>query len=107
MKTSLCLLAFVALSGTTTFAQAQDESDKQTAVYSTADGPLVVHTGQPAAQPYGPAPPFAELDRRGVGYLSSEDAAAYPLLANDFIYADSNRDGRISRSEYARWIKAR
>lgn len=107
MKISISLLVLVALSGTTPFAQAQDGSDKQTAVYSTADGPLVVHTSQPAAQSSGPAPAFAELDRRSVGYLSTEDAAAYPLLANDFIYADSNRDGRISRSEYARWAKAR
>lgn len=90
-----------------TAASAQDANDRQTAVYPTDQGKLVVHTGQPAAQDAGPAPTFAQLDRRGVGYLSSEDAAGYPLLANDFIYADSNRDGRISKAEYKRWVGAR
>lgn len=88
-------------------ASAQDANNQQTAVYPTDEGKLVVHTGQPAAQDPGPPPAFAQLDRRGAGYLSSEDAAGYPLLANDFIYADSNRDGRISKTEYERWVRAR
>jgi hypothetical protein len=100
-----CIL--VPLAFTCLGAIAQDTTDRQTAVYSTAEGELIVHSSQPAARPAGPPPAFAELDRRGVGYLSSEDAAAYPLLANDFIYADSNRDGRISRAEYERWARTR
>jgi hypothetical protein len=88
-------------------AIAQDTTDRQTAVYPTEEGKLVVHSSQPGPRPAGPPPAFAELDRRGVGYLSAEDAAGYSLLANDFIYADSNRDGRISRAEYERWAKAR
>ncbi|MEO5627209.1 MAG: hypothetical protein ABIQ70_14475 [Dokdonella sp.] len=90
-----------------TAASAQDTNDRQTAVYPTDEGKLVVHTGQPAAQDPGPAPTFAQLDRRGAGYLNSDDAAGYALLANDFIYADSNRDGRISKAEYNRWVRAR
>ena len=105
MKSSTLVSAMLALCCSAAFAQ--DTTDRQTAVYPTEEGKLVVHTGQPAARDPGPAPAFSQLDRRGVGYLSSEDAAGYSLLANDFIYADSNRDGRISKAEYDRWVRAR
>ncbi|HEY0179694.1 MAG TPA: EF-hand domain-containing protein [Dokdonella sp.] len=87
-------------------ASAYAQQDTHTTTYDTADGPLVVHSGQPQRTNYGAPPPFSQLDRGGRGYLTSDDAAAYPPLANDFIYADSNRDGRVSRSEYERWAKA-
>jgi hypothetical protein len=105
MNIRTCIPAALALSCLTAFAQ--ENPDTHTAVYSTADGTLIVHSGQPAPLHYGPAPAFAQLDRRGAGYLTSEDAEGYPLLANDFIYADSNRDGRISRAEYERWVRSR
>jgi hypothetical protein len=104
MQIRTCILASLALSCPAAFAQ---ESDTHTTTYLTAEGPLIVHSGQPAPQQYGPPPPFAQLDRRGLGYLTAEDAEGYRLLANDFIYADSNRDGRISRAEYERWARAR
>lgn len=88
-------------------AWAQDANTQQTTVVPADQAELVVHTGQPAAKDPGPPPPFAQLDRRGAGYLNADDAAGYPLLANDFIYADSNRDGRISKAEYTRWVRAR
>jgi hypothetical protein len=90
-----------------TAAFAQSGSDARTTTYQTSRGELVVHTGQPAPHDFGPPPSFAQLDRRGTGYVTSEDAAAYPPLANDFIYADANRDGRISKAEYERWARAR
>ena len=80
-------------------ASAQDRSS----TYQTSQGEVTVNSGQPQAQDYGPAPSFAQLDRAGSGSLGSDEAAAYPPLANDFIHADRNRDGRISRSEYERW----
>ena len=58
--------------------------------------------GGRVAAPAGPAPAFEQLSGSGK-YISEDQASAYPLLANDFIYADHNRDGRISKSEYARW----
>ena len=87
-------------------AQAQQATNESSATYSTPDGPLTVNSGQPGPRTYAPPPPFGQLSR-GKGYITSADAEAYDLLANDFIYADSNRDGRISQAEYERWARAR
>ncbi|EIM04409.1 hypothetical protein LRK24_07390 [Rhodanobacter denitrificans] len=73
-----------------------------TATMNTPAGELVVHSSMPPPPPSGPAPAFEQLSGGGK-YISEEQASAYPLLANDFLYADHNRDGRISKSEYARW----
>lgn len=66
-----------------------------------------VHSGQPVYPADGPAPAFAALDADRNGSISADEARAYPLLATDFLYADSNRDGRISAREYARWTAQR
>lgn len=59
--------------------------------------------GQPPPRPAQARPAFSALDRNGDGSVDADEAAAYALLANDFIYADGNRDGRISRREFDRW----
>lgn len=69
----------------------------------TPQGQVTVNSGPAAAKPSGPAPDFATLSG-GKGSISAEQASAYPLLANDFQYADSNRDGRVSKAEYQRWV---
>lgn len=86
--------------------QAQQATENATATYDTPDGPLTVHTGQPAPHNFGPPPPFDTL-AHGKGYITTADAEGYGLLANDFIYADSNRDGRVSQAEYSRWASSR
>jgi hypothetical protein len=99
MKLSTVALITLALAGSPiAFAQ-----DTHTTTYQTAQGPLEVNWGQPAARQFGPPPSFAELASSGDGYISSAEAAAYPPLANDFIHADGNRDGRVSSAEYTRW----
>ena len=70
---------------------------------ATPQGQVTVNSGPAPAKPSGPAPDFATL-AGGKGSISPDQASAYPLLANDFQYADSNRDGRISKSEYQRWV---
>ena len=87
-------------------AQAQQATNDTSATYPTPDGPLTVHSGQPGPRQYAPPPPFTQL-ARGKGYITSADAEGYDLLANDFIYADGNRDGRISQAEYDRWVHSR
>ncbi|MDF4025412.1 hypothetical protein P3W24_10595 [Luteibacter sp. PPL201] len=70
----------------------------------TPQGPVTVNSGPGPAAPAGPAPDFKTLSG-GKGGITPTQAAAYPLLANDFEYADSNRDGRISKAEYEKWLK--
>ncbi|MEP7185445.1 MAG: hypothetical protein ABI767_06345 [Rhodanobacter sp.] len=70
---------------------------------STPAGRLTVNSTMPAAPPTGPAPSFEQLSGGGKS-ISEDQAAAYPLLANDFIHADHNRDNRISKSEYRNWL---
>ena len=100
------LLAVLPLTFCSAVAFAQAGTDAQTTTYQTAQGQLIVHTGQPEAKQYGPAPAFAQLDTGGTGYITGDQADAYPPLANDFIHADANRDGRVSRAEYERWLKS-
>jgi hypothetical protein len=70
----------------------------------SASGQVSVNSGPAPAKPSGPAPDFATLSG-GKGSISATQASAYPLLANDFQYADSNRDGKISKAEYQRWVQ--
>jgi hypothetical protein len=81
-----------------------DPSSKKSATYGTPDGPLTVTTGQPGPRTYAAPPPFAQL-ARGKGYITAADAESYDLLANDFIHADANRDGRVSEHEYQSWVR--
>ncbi|MFC5525118.1 hypothetical protein ACFPPA_05120 [Rhodanobacter ginsengisoli] len=74
-----------------------------TATLNTPSGELVVHSVMPPPPEAGPAPDFKQLSGGGK-YITEDQAAAYPLLANDFLYADHNRDGRISKSEYEHWL---
>jgi hypothetical protein len=82
------------------------ETDASSATYDTPEGQLTVHSGQPGPRTYAAPPPFAQLSG-GKAYISEADAQGYDLLANDFIHADGNRDGRISQNEYERWARSR
>ncbi|MEO7431073.1 MAG: hypothetical protein ABIR62_03415 [Dokdonella sp.] len=101
---TLRFAVFSLLAATSISSFAQDGSQ---ATYDTADGKLTVRSSQPGPQSAGPAPAFSSLDGSGKGFVTADEAAAYPLLANDFIHADSNRDGKVSKAEYARWSNAR
>lgn len=87
---------------TTPQATAPMPADQTTATINTPSGELTVHSSMPAPPPAGPAPSFEQLSGGG-HYITEDQASAYPLLANDFIYADHNRNGRISKDEYQRW----
>jgi len=97
MHLEFAALAAVLLAGTA-FAQ-----DTSTARYQTPQGELVVNSSQPQAHDYGAPPSFAQLDTSHAGYVTPSEADAYPPLANDFIHADANRNGKVSRAEYERW----
>lgn len=70
---------------------------------NTPQGEVTVQSAMPAAPTFGPPPDFARLAQNGKS-IDETQAAAYPPLANDFLHADRNRDGHISKREYERWI---
>ncbi len=84
-------------------ASAHAQTGPQETRYAREGGDLVVRSGEMAYRPSGPAPAFAQLDTDGNGAISPAEAVGYHLLANDFIKADANRDGRVSQREYERW----
>jgi hypothetical protein len=51
---------------------------------------------------YTAPPTFRYLDVNGDGVISEREASAYPLLANDFLYASHHRTV-ITRPQYERW----
>jgi hypothetical protein len=70
----------------------------------TPQGEVTVHSSPAPAPVIGPAPSFEQLSG-GRKAITEEQAIAYPPLANDFINADTNRNGSISKAEYAHWMK--
>ena len=75
-----------------------------TATFNTPQGEVVVNSAPAPAPTVAPPPPFQQLAAGGKG-ISEEQASAYAPLANDFLNADSNKNGTISAAEYARWVK--
>lgn len=47
---------------------------------------------------------FQQLDRSNKGYLSRDDVANTPTVAQRFVKFDANKDGRLDRSEFAALI---
>lgn len=45
---------------------------------------------------------FRALDLNGDGYISAAEAAGFSDIVTRFDRADRNRDGKLSRAEYAR-----
>ncbi|MEO7051973.1 MAG: EF-hand domain-containing protein [Rhodanobacter sp.] len=83
---------------------AMNGSGSTSATYQTPQGQLVVNSAPAPAPTFAPAPDFSQLSG-GSKSITAEQAASYPPLANDFLNADTNKDGKISKSEYARWVK--
>ncbi len=91
------LLPCLLLLGTTAYAQ------DQTKTIPREQGDLIVNWGQPAPPPDQGRPDFGALDANGDGKLVLEETESHRLLHSDFIYADGNRNGSISRDELSRW----
>ena len=81
---------------------AAGSADAQT--LQTAQGQVTVKSVPAPAPSIPPAPSFKQLAGGGKA-ITQAQAAAYPPLANDFGYADRNKDGKISKAEYERWVK--
>lgn len=108
-KLIAALLVAAIVAATPVLAQTDDpprraDQAHHSVTTQAATGSLTLRYGMPAQPTAGPAPAFSELDHGGRGWLDENDAGRYPLLAADFLHADANRDGRISRHEYRRWV---
>ena len=67
-------------------------------------GTLTVNSGMSAnVQNYGPPPSFQSLDTNHDGRISQNEAAAYPPLDSDFLYA-SGQAKTISKAQYQKWV---
>jgi len=82
----------------------QTTGSSESTQFTSSKGENVTIQSSMPAVPSGPAPSFEQLANGGKSITESQ-AAAYPPLANDFLYADKNRDGRINKSEYELWLK--
>lgn len=105
---SLALMAGSAYAQNPASASASDHARpdevKTSTTMPTETGTKTVRSGMPAQPAAGPAPPFAVLDKQARGFLDQSDAEGYPLLSTDFIKADANRDGKVSKAEYENWV---
>jgi hypothetical protein len=79
------------------------ESNLRELRFDDPRGDLIVRYGQPPPRAPESRPEFSALDRNTDGSVDAAEARSYLTLANDFDYADTNNDGRISRREFDRW----
>ena len=73
------------------------------AAYPTPQGQVIVHSAPAPAPVINPAPSFEQLSGGGK-WISEDQAAAYPPLANDFLNASHNGK-RVSKAQYDNWVK--
>jgi hypothetical protein len=85
-------------------SSAMPGNDSGVTFHSNQGEIVTIRSAQPQSQTTSPPPAFASLDTDHNESLSPEEAAAYPPLANDFEHADSNHNGKISKSEYQHWV---
>ena len=93
-------LAWVSVLFISGVAAANDEGSK---TIERPDGDLTVTWGPAPPLPDQGRPDFDALDANHDDRLTLEETESHRLLHSDFIYADGNRNGYISRAELERW----
>jgi hypothetical protein len=73
------------------------------ATINTSQGQVTIHSTMGQAPSTAPPPTFEQLSG-GSKFITSEQASAYPPLANDFLYV-AGHGNRITKSQYERWLK--
>jgi hypothetical protein len=81
----------------------QDTMQQAPTPAQTPPPEVTVRSVPPAAPQVAPPPPFSQLSG-GSKWITEEQAAAYPPLANDFLNA-SHHGTRISKAQYEAWTK--
>jgi hypothetical protein len=101
MKTNRLLNAIISI-GLLTAANGSQAQDRATPI-TTNDGTQgTLTSGQPAPDHYGPAPSFTQLDINHDGFVSRDEAGAYPPLLNDFDFI-AHHANRISKRQFDYW----
>lgn len=113
MNTAATVVAALALAIGTGFVVAQTApppASPPSSVPPTAKPPTDMPTSPqantpPASRPGTPmtpmAPDFAMLDHKGVGYVTTKDAAGNDWLSRNFKTCDADNNGQVTRAEYA------
>ena len=65
-------------------------------------GPALAETAAAEISRYQMEEEFRALDLNGDGFVSSAEAAGFRDIVTRFDRADRNRDGKLSRAEFAR-----
>lgn len=101
MKTNRLLSAIVSI-GMLAVADGSQAQDRATPI-TTNDGTHgTLTSGQPAPDHYGLAPGFGQLDTDHDGFISRDEAGAYPPLLNDFDFMAQHAN-RISNRQFEYW----
>lgn len=93
-------------------AAAQDQSSPMSSsapanastTFNSPQGQVTVNSTMGNAPTVGTPPPFEQLSG-GKKWITQDEAAAYPPLANDFDHANTSRTGRLTKAEYDRWVQ--
>lgn len=86
-----------------TMQQAPAPAQTAAAPAPTPPPEVTVRSVPPVAPQVAPPPPFDQLSG-GTKWITEEQAAAYPPLANDFLNA-SQQGTRVSKAQYEAWVK--
>lgn len=70
-----------------------------------AMNPMNPHAKSPKVSCASQYPSFSQLDTKGQGYVTKKEATAAPKLEMNFKKADTNHNGKVSRSEYTAWVR--
>ena len=112
MNTAATIIAALALAAGTGYvvAQTAPPATSPPTMPPTAKPPTDMPTSPqantpPASRPGTPmspmAPDFGTLDHKGVGYLTTKDAAGNDWLSRNFKTCDSDNNGQVTRAEYS------
>jgi len=81
----------------------QEQVTSEVSATSAPDNQAVVRPVQTPAPTYLSRPSFDALDINHDGSISEVEAAAYPLLANDYLHVARKGSRGVTRAEYERW----
>lgn len=87
----------------TALAQGAPADQTASTTFQTAQGQVTINSTSAAAPQIAAAPAFKQIAGNDK-WITQEQAAAYPPLANDFLNASRGAE-RINKTQYENWVK--